>query len=207
MAGPNILFSLKLRADWDDRVLFIARTCFWWVYCMVALGTFAVMGSRQLQAASQRSKEAGAIPLPVRTPLQPGALAVVVAGTHLALFSWMVRLAWRAEDQLAAGTIAGLMVLLGIQAFFNARGRTGAALAQTANAHLAVCGTLLLAIFNVRLDVWVASAYGVSVSEIHRLLPLWIVPVLSLVFVILSRVVTALTKPKRKVVSADYNPR
>jgi hypothetical protein len=41
-------------------------------------------------------------------------------------------------------------------------------------------GLMILAILNLRADVWVARAYGVSVSEAHDLQPIWIIPVLTL---------------------------
>jgi len=50
---------------------------------------------------------------------------------------------------------------------------------------------------NLRADVWVASAYGVTVAEAHTLQPTWIIPVLTLALVAWAAVVIALTKPKR----------
>jgi hypothetical protein len=98
----------------------------------------------------------------------------------------------------AAGIIAGMMVVLGIAAFLNTRGRTVAALARATSGHAALCATVMLVTFNLRLDVWIASGYGVSVAEIHRLLPTWIVPLLSLALLIWSGVVMALIKSKRR---------
>ena len=197
IAGPNAVISLRHHFHWSDRISFVAMVGFWWVYTMF-LCALGVVGFGRISGASQRSEEAGNIPRPAIAPLKPGTLAVVVAGTHLMLFSWLVRLAWRANDRMAAGIIAGMMVVLAIGAFFNTRGRTGAALARATNGHVAVCGALLLATFNLRLDVWLASGYGVSVAEIHRLLPTWIVPLLTLALVIWSGVVLALTKPTRR---------
>jgi RNA polymerase sigma factor (sigma-70 family) len=195
-AGPNALISLRHHFNWNDRVFFVAMVGFWWVFTMF-MCTLGSMGFRRILSASQRSEEAGATPRPATTPMKPSTLAVVVAGTHLMLFSWLVRLAWRADDRMAAGITAGMMVALAIGAFFNIRGRTGAALARAVNGHMAVCAALTLATFNLRLDVWLTSGYGVSVAEIHRLLPTWIVPVLSLALVIWGAVVGSLTKPKR----------
>ena len=197
IAGPNALFSLRRHFNWNDQTLFVAMEGFWWFLTMV-LQTWSIMGFEHILASSQRSEVAGETPRPAMTPMKPGTLAVVVAGAHLMLFSWMVRLAWRAHDRMAAGTIAGMMVVLGLVAFLNARGRTGAALARVLNNHLAVCGALMLATFNLRFDVWVASGYGVSVAELHDRLPTWIVPLLTLVLVIWSGVVVALIKSKRR---------
>jgi len=197
IAGPNTVHTLGRQYQWSDPIYFVAMVGFWWCYCM-GLQTLAIVGFAHILGISQQSGKAGATPRPAMAPMKPGTLAVVVAGAHLMLFSWLVRLAWRADDRMAAGIIAGMMVVLAIAAFFNTRRRTGAALAGVTNGHVAACGALMLATFNLRLDVWVASGYGVSVAEIHRLLPLWIVPLLSLVLVIWGVAVSVLTKPKRR---------
>ncbi len=195
IAGPNAVHSLGHHFEWSGRIRFVAMAGFWWCYCM-GLQTLNVVWLGRILGISQQSEEAGETPRPAMTPMKPGTLAVVVVGVYLALFSTLIRLAWRADDRMAAITIAGMMVVLGISAFFNTRGKTGVALARASNGHLAVCGAVLLVTFNLRLDVWVASAYGVTVAEAHRLQPVWIVPLLTLVFLIWSGVVSALTKPK-----------
>lgn len=195
IAGPNIVHTLGRQYHWSDPIYFVAMVGFWWVYTMF-MCTLGIVGFGRILGISQQNEEAGETSRPAMAPMKPGTLAVVVAGAHLMLLSWLVRLAWRADDRMAAGIIAEIMVVLAIAAFFNTRGRTGAALAGVTNGHMAVCGALMLAAFNLRLDVWVASGYGVSVAEIHRLLPMWIVPLLSLVLVIWSGAVSILTKPK-----------
>jgi hypothetical protein len=57
----------------------------------------------------------------------------------------------------------------------------------------------MLAILNLRMDVWVASAYGVTAAEAHDLQPIWIIPILSFALVAWSVLVIALTKPKSSV--------
>ncbi|HUJ09232.1 MAG TPA: sigma-70 family RNA polymerase sigma factor [Verrucomicrobiae bacterium] len=193
IAGPNAMLSLGHHFEWSNRTRFVAMAGFWWCYCM-GLQTLAIVGFAHILGISQQNGKARETPRPAMTAMRPGTLAVVVAGAHLALFSWLVRLAWRADDLMAAATIAGMMVVLGISAFFNTRGKTGAALARAASAHMAVCGTVMLVTLNLRLDVWVASAYGVTVAEAHRLQPVWIVPLLTLAFLIWSGAVVALTK-------------
>jgi RNA polymerase sigma factor (sigma-70 family) len=195
IAGPNAVIALRHHFQWNDRTSFVAMVGFWWFYTMFMV-TLSTMGFGHILGVSQQSEEAGKIPRPAVTPMKPGTLAVVVAGGHLMLFSWLIRLAWRADDLMAAGIITGMMVVLGIAAYFNTRGRIGAALARATSGHVAVCSAVILAAFNLRLDVWMASGYGVSVAEIHRLLPTWIVPLLSLALVIWSGLVLALTKPK-----------
>jgi hypothetical protein len=181
--------------DWSGRTLFIMLAGFWWLYCCALIGCMCLMAGRGMSFrltseladdASQSGKE----------PMKPWLLAMVVAGIHLALFSPMIRVAWIAEDLLGAWSLAGAVVILCALAFFRLRGKTGAAAAQAGNGHLAVCSAVLLVALNLRIDVWVASAYGVTVAEAHRLQPLWIVPLLTLAFVVWAGMIGATTKRK-----------
>jgi type IV secretory pathway TrbD component len=63
---------------------------------------------------------------------------------------------------------------------------------------MTLCCAVVAAVINLRLDVWAAAGYGVSVAEIHNLLPMWIVPMLSLVVVIWTGVILTLTNPKHR---------
>jgi hypothetical protein len=132
--------------------------------------------------------------------MNPAMLAMVVAGVHLALFSWLVRVAWNANDLLGAWSLAGAVVILCVLAFIRLRGKTGAAAAQAGNGHLGVCAAVLLLTLNLRIDVWVASAYGVTVAEAHLLQPIWIVPTLTLALVAWTGVLQVLTRSKLPVV-------
>jgi hypothetical protein len=159
----------------------------------------SVMARRNL-AFGMRSRVAGETARPAVASMNPGTLAVVVAGVHLALFSTLIREAWNADDLMAAWTIAGTAVVLSVAAFLRIRGKTGADIARASSLHLGVCCAVLLLALSLRIDVWVASAYGVTVAEAHHLQPTWIVPVLSLAFVIWVRVLSMLTrsKPRRQ---------
>ena len=120
---------------------------------------------------------------------------------HLALFSCLVRVAWNADDLLGAGIIAGTVVLLGVLAFLRIRGKTGAEAARAGNGQLGVRFAVILLAINLRIDVWVASVYGVTVAEAHRLQPVWIVPLLTLALVMWTGLVLGLTRPKPRVVT------
>jgi len=85
---------------------------------------------------------------------------------------------------------------MGVWSFIQPGSETGVAAVRTAYRHLALCCAVVAAVINLRLDVWAAAAYGVSVAEVHSLLPIWIVPLLTLVLVIWIAAVLALTKPK-----------
>jgi hypothetical protein len=58
---------------------------------------------------------------------------------------------------------------------------------------------VMLMALNLRIDVWVASAYGVTVAEAHHLQPTWIVPVLSLALMLWAGAMPALIKSKSRI--------
>jgi len=196
--GEITVRSLAHHFDWSGRTLFIMLAGFWWLYCCAMIACMCIMAGRGL-SFRLTNELAGDASQSGREPMKPWLLAIVAAGMHLALFSPMIREAWIAEDLLGAWSLAGAMVILGALAFFRLRGKTGAAAAQAGSGHLAVCSAVLLVALNLRIDVWVASAYGVTVVEAHRLQPIWIVPLLTLAFVVWAGVLTALSKAKSRV--------
>ena len=195
ICGVSTMQALGRHFDWSDQVRFVTRVGFWWVFIMVTTTWMFRRAAiiRKLRAA------AGEIPPPAMTPMKPGTLALVVAGGHLMMFTWLIRLAWIHDDHMAAGIATGMMVVLGLCSFFKVRGGTGAAVEQTLGWHLSLDGLIILAILNLRADVWAASAYGVSVAEAQHLLPLWIVPLLTLALLAWwAALVMTLTKSRAK---------
>jgi hypothetical protein len=130
------------------------------------------------------------------TPLRPGSRVVLVVGLYLACFWWLIGLAWQAHDPLWAGIITGLMVLLGAGNYFQRLARTGAAILRATARQLALVWAVILVILNLRLDVWEASLHGMDLAAMHRLLPAWMIPVLTLALLFWIGMILALTKPK-----------
>ena len=195
VCGESAMHALGRHFGWSDRIRFVSVIGFWWVFVVVTLALLLVVFRRI--AANRRAREsAGEIPAPATTPMKPGTLALVVTGGYL-MFSWVIRLAWINNDHLAAGIAGGTMSVLAIWSFFQLRGNAAAAVGPALARHLSFVGLMILAILNLRADVWVASAYGVTVAEAHTLQPTWIIPVLTLALVAWAAVVIALTKPKR----------
>ena len=194
--GENTVRSLGHHFQWSSHVLFGALAVFWWSYCCAMVTWMSVMARRNVAFGASRP-ETGETPQPAVTPMNPGTLAAAVAGVHLALFWCLIWVAWGAHDLMAVWIIAGTALMLCVLAFFRIRGKTTAAeIARASSLHLGMCGVVMLMALNLRIDVWVASAYGVTVAEAHRLQPTWIVPVLSLAFMLWAAVMPVLTKPK-----------
>jgi len=194
VGGGQAVQFLGQHFQWNDRTYFAAMAGFRWLFAMV-MATWITIVYRRSQAAPQPGEAAGATPQPAMTP---GRLALVVAGTHLMLLWCVIFLAWRAHDRMATAAIIGIMLALGIGHFFHSRGKTGAAAARAYIGQLALCSAVMLAIFNLRFDVWLAAGYGVSVAETHRLFPMWMIPLLTLALVLWTGVFLALTNPKRR---------
>ena len=183
-------------SGWNDPIYFAAVAGFWWFFAMV-MATWITIVFRRIQAKCQPAEKTGEFLQPATMPMKPGMSAAVVAGTHLMMFWGVIFLAWREHDRLTAVIIAGLMVVLGIWNFFKLRGLAGLTVGRAYIGQLVSCCAVMLAIFNLRFDVWVASAYGVSVAELHNRMPTWMVPLLTLVLLIWSGILLAVTKPKR----------
>ncbi len=169
--------SLAAHYRWNDRLCFAAVAGFWWFYAMV-MATWIIVVFRHVQAIVKLHRGAGAVGQKPPAPVPQGKRLAAIAGTHLMLFWAVIFMAWKAHDQLAAAIIAGIMVILAIWSFFDVRDQEGLAMGPAHIRQLAWCSAVMLAIFNLRFDVWVAAWYGIGVSEVSHAFPTgWIVPV------------------------------
>ena len=187
VAGQAALRALRQHWEWSDRTFYGVMAGFWWFSAVVFATWTIVMFWRRL--AMRRQTDA--------TRLSLGARIAMVTGVYLGFFSWLIALAWMAHDQVSAGIIAGTTVALGVWHFFLLRGRTGRAAMWATLGRIALAFGIILAILNVRLDVWMAAIRGTDLAEIHRLLPAWVVPSLTLALLIWVVVVFAVMKPRR----------
>jgi RNA polymerase sigma factor (sigma-70 family) len=193
--GEIAIRTLGQDFQWGSRIRFTALAGFWWFYCCCMVTAMSVMAKRNL-AFGARGPQAGETPPPAVAPMNSIALAAAAVGLHLAIFSGLIRVAWNAGDLMAAWTLAGIVAVLSVLAFLRLLGKTGGDAGRISRSHLGFCCAVLLVALNLRIDVWVASAYGTTVAEAHQLQPIWIVPVLSLAFFIWVVVMSILTKSK-----------
>ena len=195
VVGEMSVHSLARHFEWSDRTHFASAAGFWGFFT-IALATWLIFTIRREMTILRQRDEAGETPRPTVTPMTPAKLAVVVAGSHLTIFSWLIALLWRENDRITAAIVTGAMLILGVWNFFQFRGQTGMAAARVAYGHMTLCCAVVVAVINLRLDVWAAAAHGVSVAEVHSLLPIWIVPLLTGALLIWCGVVLSLTKPR-----------
>jgi RNA polymerase sigma factor (sigma-70 family) len=177
--------------NWSDPVFFAAETGFWWFYAMCMV-TWIIPMYRLAQKAHLAANAA-------RTPAAPMPtlrFAAIVAGTHIMMFWGLIQAAWGLRDWLGLAIVAGMATALGMVNFFRYRDRNGLGLGPAYMQQLGSCSVVMLAIVNLRFDVWIASSYRIGVAELHSRMPTWIVPVLTLVLVLWWVVMLAMTKPK-----------
>jgi hypothetical protein len=199
--GQLALRVLGKHWEWSDWTFFAVRAGFWWFYTII-IATLIVVMFREILASRRQNEEEAETLQASGTPLTRGTRIIAVAGIYLAWFSGLITLAWRAQDLLSVGIFAGAMVVLSICHFFQFHGRT----VQNRTRVAAVWGgigcltlafSVIVLMLNWRLDVWMAACSEISVAEIHRLYPMWLIPVLTLALMAWIGILLALTKPKR----------
>ncbi|HYA79119.1 MAG TPA: sigma-70 family RNA polymerase sigma factor [Candidatus Nitrosopolaris sp.] len=196
IAGQLGLRALGRHLAWSDRTLFVVLAGFWWFYAVV-VATLCIVMFRRILAIRQQHEGAVEAP-PGRSPWKPGRSLIVTAGVYLACFWWLIDLAWRANDMVSAAIITATMVALGGSHFFQVRGKTGVAAVRTVAGHLAVAWAIILLILNCRVGTWAASLGEIDPAEMSSLLPLWLIPALTLALLFWIGLVLVVTNPKHR---------
>jgi len=196
LLGQQAVRALRSHFQWSDPTFFAVMAGFWWFYTAIFVTLFIVM-FRQVMAIRRQSEEEAGIAQTAGTPLKLGTRVALVTGLYLGFFSWLIYVAWTVRDHVSVGIITGTMVVLGVWHFFQFRGRTGTAAIGAGIRRLTVAFGAILVILNWRLDVWLAARREVSLAEFHRLLPVWVIPLLTLTLLIWIGMVLVLTKPNR----------
>jgi RNA polymerase sigma factor (sigma-70 family) len=193
VARPG-LRVLREHFGWSDATFFDVRVGFWWCYTAIILA-LTVLIVRRILAIRKEDEETGAASQKAMMPMSRRLLWVI--GVYVSAFSSWICVAWQTHDRFAAGIIAVVAVVLAAWNFLRLRHKTSTE-AQRVNAfHVFLVWGAVLAILNWRLDVWLAAGRRIDLAEMHRLLPAWVIPLLTLALVIWSGVVASLTKPKR----------
>jgi RNA polymerase sigma factor (sigma-70 family) len=194
--GQMALRALAKHFGWNTQTFCYATAGFWWVYAAVIITIGTVMFRQVLAIRRQAEEAAGTPPAPRtnRAPFKMSTRVILFAGVYLCCFSWLINLAWQAHDYVATGIITIVMVVLGLWNFLQTRGKTGAAVMEIVAKHQVLVWTTLLLIVNWRVETWAAAGRGISLVEMHRLLPPWIVPLLTLMLVAWFGILLAATR-------------
>ncbi len=174
--------------NWSEPVFFAAMAAFWWLFA-TGMATWMIPLFWRVMA----------MPRTPQTQMQPPTplnYAAIVAGTHLMIFWGIISLAWNEQDHSGAITIVGLMTALGVWNFFRTRDENGKPFKTAYFVQLASSVALMIAILNVRVDLWLSNGYGMSVAELHDRMPVWMIPALTLVLLVWSVTVFIIAKHK-----------
>jgi RNA polymerase sigma factor (sigma-70 family) len=162
-AGETATHFLCRHFNWNSGESFAAISVFWWLYCAILCSV--MMFSLPVRAPNPTSKTASV-----------AATRLFACAMLMAILWWPLRVAWNLQDHTGLLTIVGSCLALAAWMCFQI----------PLNRSLAICTgfrgafLLALALVNLRLDVWMASADGLSLAKIHAMYPLWIIPTLSL---------------------------
>ena len=192
--GESAVGYARQHYGWGDSTYYFARTGFWWCFA-AGLGAWVVWQLRKMHAVYQYSEKQG-LSRPGTMNLSSFNHACTTAGTHIAMFAWLISVAYRAGDVPTAVIATALMIGMGAWNFLAFRRSQGMVLPRIMATHMAVYGIVILLIFNLRLDVWIATARRTSLNEVHALFPQWIVPSLSMALVLWIGLVWAISSSK-----------
>jgi RNA polymerase sigma factor (sigma-70 family) len=179
VGGSIAVQVLRRRYAWSDPAFYRATLGLWWFYA-IAIATFNVLWVRRVAAMRRQHAERSEILQSPRMPMAPGSSPAAAIGLYLASFSWLIGLAWHAQDRLWAGIVAGTMAGIITWDVLGFRGLAGKEAGRVAIGRTALIWGLNLLIVNLRLPVWLAAMRGSDLSAIHRLLPVWAIPLATL---------------------------
>lgn len=205
VAGQLGIRALSARMEWSEQTFFWVMTGFWWFYSIVLATLSIVMFRRILEAR----RHAGPSPDVLRVGaknLKTARSVAVVTGLYLACFWWLIDLAWTAHDRFVAGGIAAVMVILAAWHFLTMRGQTGVAAMKIVIRHVAIAWGAILVILNWRLIAWEASLHGIGIGDMQRLLPSWLLYLLTATLLLWVGMVLAVTRPRPASGSGSLNP-
>jgi RNA polymerase sigma factor (sigma-70 family) len=195
IVGESSVYSLGRHLHWSDEVFFASLACFWGFWC-ICLATWLILSFRQQLAIVLQREEAGKVSGQAVFALTPVQSAFLAAGMYLCMFSWFISLTWREHDRITAAIVAGAALVMGVWFYLRRRAVSGEAAIRGAYRNMTLCCALMVAVINLRIDVWAAAKYGVSVAQVQTLLPLWIVPLLTFILAAWIAAALTLTKPK-----------
>jgi len=187
--------GLYRRQDWTATAPMVAV---WFGFTMITLTLIVFMIRGKAALRRQMITEGLVSPAAPAAPSMKKRVAMTV-GFLTATFWVLIFLAWQTGDRTVAGGIVASVFLLAAVPLWLARNRPPSVDEQTGGSwYVSFCGLVFLAILNWRLDVWLASIYGVDVDVMHRLLPMAIVHWLSAIVVAWSVALVFITQPDEK---------
>lgn len=195
--GLTLLAHLARSQEWSDELRIRVLTGFWWLYAM-GLSAIAVIMFRRILALRRRMDETH--PQKETGPrITSGKRIVLVVGLYLACFAGLIQVAWEANDMLSTGLMTACMVVLGASQFIDTTHKCGTAAFRSVIKHMAAVWAVILLVLNWRLDSWVALLHGIDLSEAQRILPVWLMPALTVALVLWIAGLAVATRPRNEI--------
>jgi hypothetical protein len=192
LPGQFVVRALGEHFQWNEPTFYAVMAGFWWLYAAI-VAALSVVVIRRALIIRRQNEGANELPAQDLAAMNPGRRAAVVIGMYLALFSWLIYLAWRMNDPVWATIGAVTMVLLGGMHFFRTSGRPSPAIMRSVAQQLILAWAVILLILNCRLETWIVSLHGGSPFP----MPGWVIPGLTLALVLWFGILVAVTRPKR----------
>jgi len=165
----SLAYVLRHRWQWSDETFALVRVGYWWLFAMI-LATMHATGIRRQWESSQGTNSQAMSP--ARQRVNALAFCVMAVGSLL----WLFGLAWRMGDWMSAGIVAAIatVMLAGVFGSY-LRGTNRVFNLRMDWVFLGLWWGVTLLLLNWRLDVWIATVRGTDLADAHRVLPMWIV--------------------------------
>lgn len=193
--GPYMVRTSAIRFAWSDRTLFAAMAGFYWLFATI-ITTWIILVFRHIQSNIRIAEATGKSARVSTTATEPGARFAMIVGTNLMMFWAVISLAWTARDFLGLATSIALVLILIVRSWIMDEGKAQYSCGPAHIQQLAYSAAATFAVLNLRLDVWLAAGYGISLSEVSSKFPTWTVPALTLILIVWGCALMAITKPK-----------
>jgi RNA polymerase sigma factor (sigma-70 family) len=193
----GLQFSLPLLRDawrWRDSTFVAVEVGYWSLYAMIVV-TFIILVYRRRAAFSPAEGLDNFVAMP---KIGRGIMLLAVIVTTAGSLAWMIGLALAAGDQLSVRIVAAAIVALIAWGSYQARAATLTDARGFSFMHLCLIVGVILAMVNWRLDVWIAGLRGTDIEDAHRLLPMAIVNLVTIIFLIWTGFLLFMTKPRRE---------
>jgi RNA polymerase sigma factor (sigma-70 family) len=168
----NLAFVLRHRWQWSAETFALVRVGYWWFFAMI-LATMHATGIRRQRKSSQGTNSQ------TMSPARKRVNVLAFCGMAVGSMLWLLGLTWRMGDRMSAGIVAATVVLMLAWGLGSGDlpGEDRVSRLRMSRVFLGLWWGVTLLLLNWRLDVWMATVRGTDLADAHRVLPMWIVHV------------------------------
>jgi len=197
IGGQLALSAWSQSHGWSDQLFLGVMAGYWWFYA-AAVGTLTIVMMRRILAVRVENEKNATPPDRAVRPLTVAKRIIMMTGIYLACFSWLINLAWRADDQLFTAILTALMIGLGGWHYFRLHNTLSAStVMRSVMTQLGIVWGVILLVLNLRLETWLAASYQTDLYGLHQSLPAPVIPLLTLALLVWAGAVMFVTRPKQ----------